>query len=35
MKIASAQINFEELNKKIKQYALLKQWKKVEELIRE
>jgi hypothetical protein len=35
VKIASDQINFEELRRKIKQYALVKQWKKAQEIIEE
>lgn len=35
VKIASDQINFKELNKKIKQYALVKQWKKAQEIMEE
>ncbi len=35
VKIASDQINFEELNKTIKQYALVKQWKKAQEIMEE
>jgi hypothetical protein len=33
VKIASDQINFQELTAKIKQYALLKQWKKAQEIM--
>ena len=33
VKIASDQINFQELTTKIKQYALLKQWKKAQEIM--
>jgi len=35
VKISSDQINFQELNKKIKQYALVKQWKKAQAIIGE
>ncbi len=35
VKIASDQINFEELRRKIKQYVLVKQWKKAQEIIEE
>lgn len=35
VKIASDQINFQELTTKIKQYALLKQWKKAQEIMEE
>jgi hypothetical protein len=35
VKIASDQINFEELRRKIKQYALAEQWKKAQEIIKE
>ena len=34
VKITSDQINFQELSTKIKQYALLKQWKKAQEIMK-